>query len=136
MTKLSTLFLGLFLILFLGCSNDEEDFLTPLVGTWETALITTSGCSNPNDNGTLTCTGGPCIEVTINSNGTYTLQDNIEQNSEAGTVTVTATTITLCETGATDCEAETYSLSGDKLTFTFTEDDSPGCLITIVFTKK
>ena len=136
MTKLSTLFLGLFLILFLGCSNDEEDFLTPLVGSWETFVITSTGCVDPDENVTLTCSGGPCIEVTINSNGTYTLQDNIEQTSEAGTVTVTASTITLCETGATDCEAETYSLSGDKLTLTFTEDDSPGCLFTIVFTKK
>ena len=136
MTKLTTLFLGLFIILFFGCSNDEEDFLTPLVGTWETSEISTSGCTDPNDNETLTCTGLPCMVVSINSNGTYTFQNNLEQTSEAGTVTVTASTINLCETGATDCEAETYSLSGDKLTITFTEDDSPGCLFTIVFTKQ
>lgn len=136
MTKLSTLFLGICILLFLGCSDDEEDFLTPLVGTWETSLITTSGCSDPGDNGTLTCTGGPCIEVTINSNGTYSFQNNIDQTSETGTVTVTATTINLCETGATDCEGETYSLAGNTLTISFTEDDSPGCLFTIVFTKQ
>ncbi len=123
-------------MLFLGCSNDDEDFLTPLVGTWESSLITTSGCTDPADNGTLTCTGGPCFVVNINSNSTYTLQNNVEQTSEAGTVTVTATTINLCETGATHCEAETYSLSGDTLTITFTEDDSPGCLFTIVLTKQ
>ena len=136
MTKLSTLFLGISILLFLGCSDDEEDFLTPLVGTWETSLITTSGCSDPSDNGTLTCTGGPCIEVTINSNGTYSFQNYIDQTSETGTVTVTATTINLCETGATDCEGETYSLAGNTLTISFTEDDSPGCLFTIIFTKQ
>ena len=136
MTKLSTLFLGICLLLFLGCSDDEEDFLTPLVGTWETSLITTSGCSDPTENGTLTCTGGPCISVTINSNGTYTLDNNIDQTSEEGTVTVTATTINLCENGTTGCEAETYSLAGNTLTITFTEDDSPGCLFMIVFTKQ
>ena len=136
MTKLSTLFLGICVLLFLGCSNDDEDFLTPLVGTWETSTFTTSGCNDPLDNETINCTGAPCISVTINSNSTYTLQNNLDQSSDAGTVTVTATTITLCETGATDCEAETYSLSGDKLTVTFTEDTSPGCLFTIVLTKK
>jgi hypothetical protein len=135
MTKLSTVFLGLCVLLFLGCSDDEEDFLTPLVGTWETSEMVTSGCTDPDENGSLTCTGGPCLSVTINSNSTYTLENNIDQSSEAGTVTITATTINLCETGSTDCEAETYSLSGDKLTITFTEDDSPGCLFTIVFTK-
>ena len=121
---------------FLSCSDDEKDFLTPLVGTWETSLITTSGCTDPDENGTLTCQGGPCLSVTINSNGTYTLQNNIDQTSEAGTVTVTATSITICETGDTGCEADPYSLVGNTLTLTFTEDDSPGCLFTIVFTKQ
>jgi hypothetical protein len=135
MTKLSTVFLGLCVLLFLGCSDDEEDFLTPLVGTWETYEMAISGCTDPLDDQIYTCQGGPCMSVTINSNSTYTLQNNLDQSSEAGTITVTATTINLCETGSTDCEAEVYSLSGDKLTITFTEDDSPGCLFTIVFTK-
>jgi hypothetical protein len=136
MPNLTTLLLGLCIVLFIGCSKDEEDFLTPLVGTWETSEIITTGCSDPADNGSLSCTGGPCFVVTINSNSTYTLQNNVDQTSEAGTVSVTATTINLCETGDTGCEAQNYSLSGDKLTITFTEDDSPGCLFTIVFTKK
>ena len=138
MTKLTTLTLGLCLILFIGCNKNEEDFLTPLVGTWETFVIASTGCDNPDDNGTLTCTGGPCFEVSINSNGTYILQDNTDLPiyTETGTVTVTASSITLCETGATDCSPETYTLSGDTLVIIFTDDDSPGCTFTATFSKK
>ena len=138
MTKLTTLTLGLCLILFIGCNKDEENFLTPLVGTWQTFVITSTGCTDPADNGTLTCTGAPCFEVSINSNGTYILQDNTDlpAYTETGTVTVTASSITLCETGATDCSPETYTLSGDTLVIIFTDDDSPGCTFTATFSKK
>ena len=100
--------------------------------------MVSTGCLDPDENVTVTCTGGPCIEVTINSNSTYSLQINLDNppNTETGTATVTASTITFCETGATDCDPLNYTLSGDTLTITFTEDDSPGCLFTMVFTKK
>jgi hypothetical protein len=139
MTKLSTLFLGICILLFLGCSDDEEDFLTPLVGSWETYAMTLSGCTDPGDNGSFICEEGPgflpCLAVTINSNSTYNLQFNLDDppSTETGTATVTANTITFCETGSTDCDPLSYVLTGDALTITFTEDD--GCLYTLVFTK-
>lgn len=138
MTKLSTLFLGICILLFLGCSKDDEDFLTPLVGSWETYSIVSSGCNDPDENGTFTCSGGPCIAVTINSNSTYILQFNLDNPpfTETGTVTVTASTITLCETGATDCSAESYTLSGDTFVISFTDDDSPGCTFSATFTRQ
>ena len=138
MTKLTTLVLGLCVVLFIGCNKNEEDFLTPLVGTWETFSISSTGCDDPDSNGTLTCTGGPCFVVAINSNGTYNLQDNtvLPVQTETGTVTVTANSITLCETGATDCSPEIYTLTGDTLVIIFTDDDDPGCIFTAPFSKQ
>jgi hypothetical protein len=62
--------------------------------------------------------------------------NNVDQESDAGIVTVTATQVTFCETGATDCSPNNYSLAGSSLTVTFTEEDSPGCLFSTTFTKQ
>lgn len=125
-------------LFFVNCSEDDsDDFLSPLVGTWETTSLTSSGCNDPQENGTLTCTGAPCFELTINSNGTYSFQDNTEDpvTTETGTIEVTATTFSACETGETDCSADPYTIDGDELTVMFQEDDSPGCTFTVVFNR-
>lgn len=110
--------------------------MTPLVGTWETYSMVQSECTDPDEEGTLTCTGGPCFELAINSNGTYVLTDNIDQSTETGTVSVDATTITICETGETDCSAESYTLSGNTLVIIAADDDVSGCTLTINFQKQ
>ena len=129
--------LGLSLLLTISCNNDDEpDYLTPLVGNWETFSLATTGCNDPNDNVGFNCTGDiPCLELAINSNGTYVLTENITQSSETGTVTADATTITLCATGETDCTGETYTLSGSTLIVIATDDDD-GCTMTINLNKQ
>jgi hypothetical protein len=129
--------LGLSLLLIISCSKDDEpDYLTPLVGTWEAFSQVFSECTDPDEEGTLTCTGGPCFEVAINSNGTYVLTNNITQSSETGTVSVDATTITICETGDTDCSGDIYTLSGNTLVVIVADDEDTGCTITINLQKK
>ena len=127
---------GLSLLLIIGCNKDDEvDYLTPLVGTWETYSFAATGCNDPNDNGTITCTGAPCFTIAINSNGTYLLTDNIDASTETGTVSVDATTITICETGETDCDAENYTLTGNTLLIVSTDEDD-GCTLTINLEKQ
>lgn len=129
--------LGLSLLLIISCSKDDEpDYLTPLVGTWETYSLVFSECTDPDDNATGTCTGAPCFEIAINSNGTYVFTDNITQEGETGTITADATMITLCETGETDCDTSSYTLSGSTLVVIVDDDEDSGCTLTINFQKQ
>lgn len=125
---------SLFLV---NCNDDDDDFLGPLVGDWEAFTISTTGCTDQQQNGTLTCTGLPCFELTINSNGTYSFQDNTEDpvETETGTVEVSETTFTACPTGESGCEPDSYTLVGDVFTVMFEEDDSPGCTFTVAFNR-
>lgn len=137
---LSLSFIALLLCLA-SCGSEEEEFLTPLVGTWESSTVTAANCTDPDENGTTTCSNTYCIRVTINSDGTYTLNNNLDDppSTESGNITATSSTISMCESGNSNCgdaDTNTYSLSGGKLSVTFTDDDSPGCNFTATFDKK
>jgi len=143
MKNLLTMLLGVSLLFFVSCGDDDEDFLAPMVGTWDTFSIVTSGCTVVDENGTSTCVDDKnlpvaCVTITIKSDGTYTLIDNLEDPAEtqSGMVTVTATMITICETGIDDCEPDLYVLTGDTFSVTFTDEDSSGCLFAATFTKR
>lgn len=129
-----------FPLLLINCGDDDDSSpLDALVGEWQSAAITVSGCANSEDNGTITC-DPYCFNIEFSSNGSYTLQEadfaTGQITTQSGTATVTETTILLCETGD-DCSDEdpaTYVRTGDSsLTITFTDD---GCQFTIVFTKQ
>lgn len=141
MKKILAVVLTLSTVTFFNCGGDDEDFLTPLVGAWDVFSISITGCDDESSNGTQTCEDAdmaaiPCTTITIDSDGTYTLVDNTNGGSESGDVTVTASKITLCATGDPNCTGDDYTLSGNALTVSFTEDDSPGCLFEAKATKR
>jgi hypothetical protein len=139
MRKFKLLLLGLSMAVFVNCGGDDEnEFLAPLAGTWNISKLTSSGCNDSAEDGELTCTGTSCFVLTINSNGTYTLVDNTEQpaTTDSGTIDATATTVTLCETGDTDCTPDSYTIVDGNLSVKFSDEDSPGCEFTAVGTKQ
>lgn len=134
-------FIFILSILFLySCGSEEEDFLSPLVGTWESSTVIATNCTDSDENGTLTCTNTYCIRVTINSDGTYTLNNNLDDpsTSESGNITVTSSNLTLCASNSVNCDddSDPYSLSGGELSVGFTDEDSPGCNFTANFVKQ
>ncbi|MEQ9467206.1 MAG: hypothetical protein RLN88_07315 [Ekhidna sp.] len=139
--KLYLLLLLITPLFLINCGSDDDgpDYLAELVGTWESTQIVTSNCPSADDNGTLTCDPF-CINIEINADGTYTLQqanfDTQQIETETGTLTVTETTIHLCEDGEScdDNDPATYvKTSNTRLTVTFTSD---GCQNAASFVKQ
>ncbi len=127
-------------LLFIQCGDDEPgeeevDHLAPLVGSWMMTSITNSGCTNADENGTFDANNSYSILVTITADGTYTVTQ-CGVVDETGTVSdVTADSFLFCETGVTDCTPDTYVLSGNTITVTTTDDESPGCTVALTLTK-
>lgn len=140
MKRLLTLLVLSASILFISCGDDKDadaDFLAQFVGTWQSSNITASGCTDPEENGTITC-DPYCFQITISASGTYSLIESGSQTPETGTITATETTIRICETGDTDCgDGDPYSFSNSStFTVSFTDEDSPGCTFTATFNKQ
>ena len=130
----------LFAIVFLvNCGSDDEvNALDALVGTWRSTSIASSGCTDTSQNGTIECTPY-CIEIIINSNGTYSITNNLDDptSKESGSASATATAIKLCETGDNNCvDDNPYTLSGSTLVVSFTDEESPGCTFSATFNKQ
>ncbi|WP_420577816.1 hypothetical protein [Ekhidna sp.] len=128
-------------LFLINCGDDDDDngYLSALVGTWESTSITVSNCPSADDNGTITCDPF-CINIEINADGTYTLQqanpETQQIETENGTLTVTVSTIHLCEDGDScdDNDPANYVKNSDtQLTVTFFSDE---CQNTAVFTKQ
>ncbi|WP_370086495.1 hypothetical protein [Ekhidna sp.] len=124
-----------------SCGDDDggsADYIAQFVGTWQSSIITSTGCSNPDENGTLNC-DPYCFQITIESDGSYTLIDAIDQTTETGTLTATESRFTLCTSGNTNCQEgeDGYSFSNaTTFTATFTDDESPGCVFSATFNKQ
>tara|TARA_B110000967_G_scaffold8195_1_gene8233 strand:+ start:262 stop:633 length:372 start_codon:yes stop_codon:yes gene_type:complete len=106
----SGLVLVLSIITFFSCSKDDDSgsIRTELVGTW-------TGILNDADD------GPSYIIVTYNSDGTGTLQEDLETlgfNWEA-----TSNTVTLSFIDTEDIVILTYSLSDNNNTGTFTDEE-------------
>lgn len=134
--------------MFASCSKDEE---MTVVGNWDFTTIETTSCNDPDENGNLALTNG-CATVDLlifqieicgnavftDTNYTITLETTVDEETE------------------TEVNAGTYSISGDKITFTNTdgevaegtvngdrnslvvslEDEEFGCIQTITMVKK
>ncbi|WP_420318451.1 hypothetical protein [Ekhidna sp.] len=143
MKKILNLVLALVITLTSSsCGDDDEgpDFITPFVGTWQANSLTATGCNNSEDNGTFTCDPEPyCLQITIESDGSYTLMEAGSQTTETGSISATATRLNICENGS-DCDDAQYSFNGsNSFTVIITDDadsDTPGCTNTLTFTKQ
>ncbi len=128
------------IVFFISCGEDEgveeEDFLTPIVGDWMLTSQTNTGCTNSQFNGTLDVNNSSSILISIAADGSYTMTQCTE-TIETGTIDeITANSITICETGETNCEADEYSVSGNTLTIMGSDDgDFAGCTIAYTLTK-
>ncbi len=93
---------------------DVVDFLAPLVGVWDVTNVKATGsCSNAGDfcNSATECS----VTLTINADGTYSLATN--EGTDSGTAEATESTIQLCEQSNSDCDPNTYTLSGSTLDY-------------------
>ncbi len=144
MKKLLTAFACLSLVFLWSCSEEDEggngdDYLADLVGEWMITLQTNTGCDNSMYDGILDMDNSSSLHVTINANSTYSISQCGEIDETGDILEVTATTITLCETGDTDCEPEMYSLNGNTLTVTPSDPDDSGdlagCNVTFTLEK-
>ncbi|MCB0492315.1 MAG: hypothetical protein KDC93_07855 [Cyclobacteriaceae bacterium] len=114
-----------------SCKDDDETPGAALVGTWEEKSYTSSGCVDPDDNDSFTCTSScerivvtentikidtdPAIPYTINGN-----QLTITQSS--GSISVSFTV--------------TFEVSGNTLTITQQDDAADGgCKNVSVYTR-
>jgi len=108
-----------------GCGDDDDDDgPNAIVDTWTGTEIAFSECTDPTDNGTST---GDEVGLTIQfaSGGSYTVTftDPDGTDTETGTYTVTGSSVSICENGGTDCNAFEWSISGDILTLSGSDND-------------
>ncbi|HRK54550.1 MAG TPA: hypothetical protein PK185_11590 [Cyclobacteriaceae bacterium] len=115
------LFIFVVPILISSCKDDDETPGAALVGTWEEKSFVSSGCVDPDDNESATCTSScerivvtentvkigsdPAIPYTINGN-----QLSITESSGGITITITVT----------------FEVSGNTLTITQQDEASDG----------
>lgn len=127
-------------LFLINCGDDDGDgdFNAQFVGQWEATSVTSTGCDNSEENGTLTCSPF-CFQVEFNDDRTYSLTDGTGDPvvDESGTFEATATTLNLCSDGTCDSDPATYAfIDDDTVAVTFTDDDSPGCQFTATFTRQ
>lgn len=108
-------------ILVSSCKDDDESPGAALIGTWEEKSFVSSGCIDPNDNESSTCTAS-CEQIVVTENTVkigsdpaipYTIKGNQLSISEsAGGVTITITV--------------TFEVSGNTLIITQQDEASDG----------
>lgn len=121
--------LMLLVLLASGCKKDDVEPKDGVVGVWSSSNIVITGCEDEADNGTITCDLS-CISLRINENETYVKVDSREEDNvitSEGTATVSGSDLIFCETNA-NCIRQAFTLDGDNLTITFSDDD--GCSTT------
>ena len=140
MKKINARLLSLVVVLAMGCGdkdddnsgNGDPDYLAALVGTWEVTLVARENCTPSSDNTAGEQCLKNCPRVTIRANGTYDLLEDGVTISESGTVSATATHITICAAGETNCGGDAYNLSnGGNTTRIYSTNDSdfPNCTV-------
>ena len=104
-----------------SCKDDDESPGAALIGTWEEKSFVSSGCLDPTDNGSETCTSS-CERIVVTENTVkigsdpaipYTISGNqLSITQSAGGITITITV--------------TFEVSGNTLTITQQDDASDG----------
>jgi hypothetical protein len=114
--------------LFEGCKKDDDP--TPaeqLVGSWKEVSFASTGCTDPNENESETCTTNCETLVASGSTLTFPGEPPYAYTANGNTLTVTAGGQTF---------TATIAISGSTLTFTI--QDSPadgGCKNVITYSK-
>ncbi len=123
MKSLSRMGILLLLVSAIACSK-KEDPAPSIVGTWKSSTEIKSNCTDPNDNGTQTCTTD-CFTITFTAS-TFTLTIP-GLGGLNGNYTTSGSTLTLTVSGGSPTSG-TYALTATTLTLT-TTDSSSGCTV-------
>ncbi len=136
-------------LLFASCSKDEMT----VVGNWEFTQIETTNCTETSENGSLNLTDG-CGTIDLVIFEVEVCGDAVFTDSN---YTISNNTTVVGEETESDVDTGTYSIDGDKITFTSSvdseltegtingdrnnmviswEDEDSGCVTTITLAKK
>ncbi len=125
--------LAVFTLFVFSCKDDEEP-LSPLVGTWTLTTEVYSNCDDPDWNGTDTynCSADvdDCIKVTFTKDNKLTISIGDGSISVNGTYSISGNQLTLIIFG--DSLTGTFNVSGNTLTFSYNDGD---CDVIETYTK-
>lgn len=116
---------------FFSCKDDDENLGAALIGTWEEKSFVSSGCIDPDENETFTCTSS-CERIVVTNN---TIKID---NDPAIPYTINGNKLTITESsgGITISITVTFEISGNTLTITQQDDASDGgCKNVSVYTR-
>lgn len=104
-----------------SCKDDDENPGAALIGTWEEKSYVSSGCVDPDDNESSTCTSS-CERIVVTEN-TITIG-----SFPAVSYTVSGNQLTISQSsgGTTISTTVTFVVSGTTLTITQQDDASDG----------
>jgi hypothetical protein len=121
----------------ISCSKDDPAAAPSVVGTWKFATYLASGCTEPLDNETGSCSGtliecgALVITATTYDNTPGTLSGG---SAESGTFVISGASATVTPTGGS---ATVYNFTVTATTLTLSRvDDSSGCTETSTFTRQ
>jgi hypothetical protein len=118
------LLMALMILAFEGCKKDDPAPALALVGSWKQVSMVSTGCTDPDENGTYNCTTPDC-EILLFTATTLSVDGDVPAN-----YTVSGNTLTV------DGEALTFAISGTTLTVTFQDDlANGGCHLVITYKK-
>ena len=125
MRNLLSMLLVFSFLFTIGCEDDEAtDETNPLVGVYNMVSYSVSG---DGLNITQEADANNSLVFLLSEGGTYSLQGTIdgESNSESGTWSTTGSTLTFIyedDEEGTTTDIFTYTLSGNNMTMSFTDD--------------
>ena len=124
-----------------GCKEEEESYLTEVIGNWTGTGISLFKCNDSELNGIYegclipgTDRPRPCLTLDIFSSGKYSMVNNINGITSSGNIEVESTKMTLCNSA--NCEngqIATYSIksiSSNQMIFSY-KDQVYGCEIRV-----
>ena len=118
------------LIVVVSCKKDDPAASNALIGNWKFVSAVKTGCTDPNNNYSETCTTN-CGTLAITASGwTFTQTGS---PTESGTYTINGNQVTLTKPGGST-DDYTYAIVGSSLTFTNTSGGT-GCVEVTTFSK-
>jgi hypothetical protein len=134
MKKINSILVVLLLTVFIFSCKDDEEMVSPLVGTWTLTTEVYSNCIDSDWNGTDTynCAADidQCVKVTFTTDNKFTITFGDGSLTVNGTYSVSGTQLTLTSFG--DSDLVTFNINGNTLTLTYNDGD---CDVTETYTK-
>ena len=125
MRNLLSMLLVFSFLFTIGCDDDEAtDETNPLVGVYNMVSYSVSG---DGLNITQEADANNSLVLVLSEGGTYSVQGSLdgESNSESGTWSTTGSTLTLIyedDEEGTTTDIFSYTLSGNNMTMSFTDE--------------